>query len=92
MQTIRRSVNDTSKNQEATCSITVEQKLDYVKLMVNEGYTNKQTIEIFGVGPTDIARWRKQYLAEINGQTPTSGKAMTSEQQGIQSLKKQLAC
>jgi transposase len=92
MQTIRRSENDTSKNQEATCSITVEQKLDYVKLMVNEGYTNKQTIEIFGVGPTDIARWRKQYLAEINGQTPTSGKAMTSEQQGIQSLKKQLAC
>jgi transposase len=29
---------------------TVEQKLDYVKLMVNEGYTNKQIIEIFGVG------------------------------------------
>jgi hypothetical protein len=25
---------------------TVEQKLDYVKLMVNEGYANKQIIEI----------------------------------------------
>jgi transposase len=32
----------------------------------------------------------KQYLAEINGQTPKSSKAMTPEQQKIQSLKKQL--
>ena len=30
------------------------------------------------------------YLAELDGQTPTSGKAMTPEQQEIQSLKKQL--
>ena len=36
------------------------------------------------------ARWKKQYLAELNGQTPKSGKAMTPEQQEIQSLKKQL--
>jgi hypothetical protein len=34
--------------------------------------------------------WKKQYLAEINGQTPKSSKAMTPEQQEIQSLKKQL--
>ena len=31
-----------------------------------------------------------KYLAEINGQTPKSSKAMTPEQQEIQSLKKQL--
>ena len=69
---------------------SVEQKLDYVKLMVNEGYTNKQIIEISGAGPTAIARWKKQYLAELDGQAPQSGKAMTPEQQEIQSLKKQL--
>ncbi|MBT4731063.1 IS3 family transposase, partial [Candidatus Woesearchaeota archaeon] len=49
---------------------TVEQKLDYVKLMVNEGYTNKQIIDISGAGPTAVARWKKQYLAELDGQTP----------------------
>jgi len=30
---------------------SVEQKLDYIKLMVNESYTNKQIIEISGVIP-----------------------------------------
>jgi hypothetical protein len=36
--------------------------------MVNENYTNKQIIEISGVGPTAVIRWKKQYLAELNGQ------------------------
>ena len=62
----------------------------YVKLMINEGYTNRQIIDISGAGPTAVARWKKQYLAELDGQTPQSGKAMTPEQQEIQSLKKQL--
>jgi transposase len=78
------------KNQEVTRMFSVEQKLDYVKLMINKGYTNRQIIEISGAGPTAVARWKKQYLAELNGQTPTSGKAMTPEQQEIQSLKRQL--
>lgn len=46
--------------------------------------------DISGAGPTAVARWKKQYLAELGGQTPTSGKAMTPEQQEIQSLKKRL--
>jgi hypothetical protein len=29
---------------------TVEQKLDYVKLMVNEGCTNRKIIDISGAG------------------------------------------
>jgi transposase-like protein len=45
---------------------------------------------ISGAGPSAVTRWKKQYLAEINGQTPKSSKAMTPEQQEIQSLKKQL--
>ena len=78
------------KNQEVTRMFSVEQKLDYVKLMINKGYTNRQIIEISGAGPTAVTRWKKQYLAELDGQTPQSGKAMTPEQQEIQSLKKQL--
>jgi len=71
-------------------NFTIEQKLDYAKLMVHENYTNKKIMAISGAGPSAVTRWKKQYLAEINGQTPESGKAMTPEQQEIQSLKKQL--
>jgi len=69
---------------------TLEQKLDYCKLMVEEGYTNKQVIDISGAGPTAVTRWKKQYLAELNGTTPQGKKALTTEQQTIQELEKQL--
>ena len=78
------------KTRKPRVNFTVEQKLDYVKLMVNEGYTNKQIIEISGAGPTAVTRWKKQHLAELNGKTSINGKAMTPEQQEIRSLKKQL--
>ena len=38
------------KTRKKRVMFTVEQKLDYVKLMVNEGCTNKQIIEISGAG------------------------------------------
>ncbi|WPE17169.1 hypothetical protein R5P06_03655 [Candidatus Thioglobus autotrophicus] len=38
------------KTRKQSVMFTVEQKLDYVKLMINEGYTNKQIIEISGAG------------------------------------------
>lgn len=68
---------------------TLEQKLDYAKLMVHEGYTNKQIMEISGAGPSAVTRWKRQYLTELNGTTPTA-KALTPEQQEIQKLKKEL--
>jgi len=58
-----------SKTRKPRVNCAVEQKLDYVKPMVNEDYTNKQIIERSGAGPTAIARWKKQYQAELNGQT-----------------------
>ena len=58
--------------------------------MVNENYTNKKIMAISGAGPSAVTRWKQQYLAEINGQTPESSKAMTPEQQETQSLNKQL--
>jgi transposase len=71
-------------------NLTIEQKLDYAKLMVHENYTNKKIMAISGACSSAVTRWKKQYLAEINGQAPESGKAMTPEQQEIQLLKKQL--
>ena len=69
---------------------TPEQRLDYAKLMVNEGYSNKQVREISGAGPTAVARWKKQYLEELKGVTPQGKKALTPDQQRIQDLEKQL--
>lgn len=79
-----------SKKRKQRLSFTVEQRLDYAKLMVNEGYTNQQIVEISGAGSTAVSRWKKQYLDELSGITPEGKKALTSEQQEIQSLKKQL--
>ncbi len=76
--------------QKAKTTFTTEQRLDYAKLMVNEGYTNKQIMEISGAGDSAVRRWKKQYLDELNGNTPQDKQALTPEQQKIQSLEKQL--
>jgi transposase len=41
-------------------TFTAEQKLEYAKLMINEGSTNKQIRDISGAGETAISRWKKQ--------------------------------
>jgi transposase len=70
---------------------TPEQRLEYAKLMVNEGYSNKKIKEISGAGDSAITRWKRQYLSEINGKTPPQGKkALTPDKQRIQELEKQL--
>ncbi len=71
-------------------TFTTEQRLDYAKLMVNEGYTNKQILEISGAGDSAVRRWKKQYLDELNGNTPQDKQALSPEQQKIQRLEKQL--
>ena len=67
-------------------SFTPEQKLDYVKLMIEDNYTIQQVMDISGAGSTAVSRWRKQYLSELKGETPAGKKALTTEQQKIQSL------
>ena len=71
-------------------SFTPEQRLDYAKLMVDEGYSNKQVMEISGAGASAVTRWKRQYLEELKGKTPEGKKAFTPEQQRIQALEKQL--
>jgi transposase len=69
---------------------TPEQKLEYAKLMVDDGYTYKRVQEISGAGLSAISRWKKQYQEELIGITPASNSAITPEQQRIQELEKQL--
>jgi len=71
-------------------SFTLEQKLDYAKLMVEDNYTVQQIVDISGAGSTAVSRWKKQYLSELKGETPSDKKALTTEQQRIQSLEQQL--
>jgi transposase len=51
-------------------SCTPSQKLEYAKLMVEKNYTNKKIQEFSGAFASAIARWKRQYLAELSGYTP----------------------
>lgn len=66
------------------------QKLEYAKLMVEQGYTNKQIEEMSGAGKSAVSRWKRQYQAELTGKTPENVKALTEEQRKIQLLEAQL--
>ncbi|MER2490816.1 hypothetical protein [Catenovulum sediminis] len=39
--------------------------LEYAKLMVDEGYSNRQVEEIAGAGKSTVSRW-KQRLGKMN--------------------------
>jgi hypothetical protein len=51
--------------------------------MINEGYTNKQIRDISDAGETAVSRWKKQYLAEVDGHTPQDKKALMSEKTAV---------
>ena len=69
---------------------TLEQKREYAKLMIHEGYSNKAVEELSGACNSAVARWKRQYKEELSGVTPESQKALTPEHQRIQELEKQL--
>ena len=71
-------------------TLSAQQKLEYAKLMVEEGYTNKQIEEMSGAGKSAVSRWKQQYLSELDGKSPENVQALTPEQQRIQLLEKQL--
>ena len=72
-------------------SVSAQQKYEYAKMMVEDGYSTRQIQDISGASSSAVQRWRKQYPDEKSGQTPASHKAITPEQQRIQELEKQLA-
>ncbi len=71
-------------------TLSAKQKLEYAKLMVEEGYSNKQIEEISGAGKSAVSKWKQQYIAELQGKTPVNSKALTPEQRRIQALEAQL--
>lgn len=70
--------------------VAPEQKLEYCKLIFEDGYSNQQIQEISGASSSAVTRWKSQYRRELEGETPQDKKAMTPEQIKIQSLEKQL--
>ena len=71
-------------------TISPAQKLEYVKLMVEENYTYKQIQDISGACASAVARWKRQYKLEISGVSPEGLTALTPDKLRIQSLEKQL--
>ena len=77
-------------NRKTKVTLSPKQKLEYAKLMVDEGYTNKQIEDLSGAGKSAVSRWKMQYISELAGNTPTNAAALTEEQRKIQLLEKQL--
>ena len=59
----------TDKIRKQRTKFTPDQKLEYAKLMTEEGYTTKQIMDISGAGLTAVKRWKKQHLSEQLGET-----------------------
>jgi transposase len=70
--------------------VTKEQKLEFSKLMTDEGYSVLQIMEISGACESAVSRWKRQYVNELKGNTPNDKVAITPEHQRIQELEKQL--
>lgn len=70
-------------------SFTAEFKADAVSLVRQQGYTIAQACQALELGETALRRWVAQVESETAGLTP-AGKAITPEQQRIQSLEAQV--
>ena len=71
--------------------LTPDQRREYAKLMVDENYTNKAVMELSGAGATAVTRWKKQYIAEQQGDFVEGKIPLNADKRRIQALEKQLA-
>ena len=72
-------------------SLTENQKHDFAKMMVDDGCSVQQIMEISGACESAVKRWKKQYQDEVNGLVTHHASGLTPEHQEIKALKKQLA-
>ena len=70
-------------------SFTTEFKRDAVALVRQQGYSVPQACQALNIGDTALRRWLAQIEAEASG-TPPKGKALTLDQQRIQTLEAQV--
>ena len=54
-------MTDTNK-MKTRIKVTQEQKLAFAKLMVDDGYSVLQIMEISGACESAISRWKRQYI------------------------------
>jgi len=69
---------------------TSEFKKESASLVLDTEYSIQQASEAMDVSESAMRRWVKQLKAERGGQTPTGSRAITAEQQQIQTLQKQV--
>ena len=67
-------------------SYTDEFKQDSANLVIEQNYSIPEAAKAVGVSESALRKWVKRLSAEYQGQTPSSGKAMTVEHQRIQEL------
>ena len=68
-----------------------EFKRESASLVLDQGYSTRESSEAVGVGTSSIRRWVRQLETERRGVTPQGRcKAMTSEQRKIQELEQQI--
>ena len=70
-------------------SFSTEFKQEAKALVRHQGYTVPQACQALNIGDTALRRWLAQIEAEASGTTP-KGKALTPEQQRIQTLEAQV--
>ena len=69
--------------------LSTEYKRECVELVMIHGHRQKEVASTMGVGLSTIQRWVSQYRKEQQGFTPKAV-AISSEQQRIQALEKQI--
>ena len=60
-------------------------KLEVAKMVVDQGLTQMQVCKDLSISQSALARWVKQYRAEVRGESGI-GKPLTAEQQRIRAL------
>lgn len=65
---------------------STEFKVESASLVVDQGYSLTEACRTVGVGQTALRRWVNQLKEERQGVTPIGSKALTPDQQKIQTL------
>ncbi|SET54093.1 transposase [Thorsellia anophelis] len=81
----------TEQNKKVRIAFTPKQKNEFAKLIVEDGHTIKQVMEISGASESAVSRWKRQYLNEKNGNLTEGKVPLNEDKREIHELKKLLA-
>ena len=66
-----------------------EFKIEAVRLVTKEGYSNSEAAQSLGIRPDLVSRWRREQAAQEDAAFPGHGQ-LSPEQQRIRDLEKQV--